>query len=112
MEALQSDYVRRARASGLSQQVIITHYAFPNAAIPYVTTLGLRLADLLVGAVVTEAVFGWPGLGSYVVEAIAGLDFPAIMGFTLFAATAYACVNAAADAANVAIDPRARSAAT
>ncbi len=109
IETLATDYVRRVRAAGLSEWVVLTRYALPNAMIPFVTTMGLRLADLLVGAVVTEMIFGWPGLGAYTLDAIAGLDFPAILGFTLFAALVYSLANLAVDILNAALDPRARA---
>lgn len=109
LETFATDYVRRAQASGLSEWVVLTRYALPNAMIPFITTMGLRLADLLVGAVVTEMIFSWPGLGAYTLEAIAGLDFPAILGFTLFAALVYALANLAVDVINAALDPRARA---
>lgn len=110
LEVLSADYVRRARAAGLSEWMVVTRYALPNALIPFVTTLGIGLADLLAGAVITESIFGWPGLGSYTLGAIAGLDFPAIMGFTLFAALAYSSANIMVEGIVGALDPRARRA--
>ena len=110
LEVYSADYIRRARASGLDEGVIFRHYALPNALVPLLTVLGVLLADLLVGAVITESIFGWPGLGTYTIEAIAGLDFPAIMGFTLFAAAVYAIANLSVDILNSVIDPRARPA--
>jgi peptide/nickel transport system permease protein len=106
LEVLSQDYVLRARAAGLSEFTILTAYALPNALIPFVTTMGLMLADLLGGAIITEMVFGWPGLGGYTLEAIAGLDFPAIMGFTLVAAVIYGVANLLVDLLNGALDPR------
>lgn len=109
LETLAQDYVRRARAAGLSEWRVMTRYALPNALIPFVTSLGLLLADLIAGAVVTEMIFGWPGLGTYTLEAVAGLDFPAIMGFTLFAALVYAIASFVIDLLNSMLDPRART---
>ncbi|MBU6407227.1 MAG: ABC transporter permease [Alphaproteobacteria bacterium] len=106
LDTLTQDYVRRARSAGLSEWKVITAYALPNAMIPFLTATGLMFADLIVGAIITEMIFGWPGLGAYTLEAIAGLDFPAIMGFTVFAALIYAFVNALIDIANGVIDPR------
>jgi peptide/nickel transport system permease protein len=110
LEVLQEDHVRRARAAGLSEWVVLTRYALPNAMIPFLTTMAILLADLLGGAVVTEAIFGWPGLGSYTLEAVAGLDFPAIMGFTLLAAIFYAAANLLVDLLYGVLDPRMRTA--
>ena len=110
LEVLGQDYVLRARAAGLSEFKVLTAYALPNALIPFVTTMGLLLADLLGGAIITEMVFGWPGLGGYTLEAIAGLDFPAIMGFTILAAAIYGIANLIVDLLNGALDPRARRA--
>jgi len=110
MEVLQEDYVRRARAAGLSEWTVLTRYALPNALVPFVTTSAILLADLLGGAVVTEAIFSWPGLGSYTLEAVAGLDFPAIMGFTLLAAVFYAGANLIGDVLYGVLDPRLRRA--
>ena len=108
LDVMGEDQVRRARAAGLSEWVIVTRYALRLALIPFVTTLGLYLADLLSGAIVTEMIFSWPGLGSYAMQAIAGLDFPAIMAFTLFTSALYALANLLVDLLNLAIDPRAR----
>jgi len=110
LEVLQEDYVRRARASGLSEWTILSRYALPNALVPFLTTSAILLADLLGGAVVTEAIFSWPGLGSYTLEAVAGLDFPAIMGFTLLAAVFYSAANLAVDLLYGVLDPRLRPA--
>lgn len=109
LEVRGSTYVLRARSAGLSEWTILTRYALPNALIPFVTSLGLVFADLLGGAVVTEILFGWPGLGSYTMQAIAGLDFPAIMGFTLFVAAAYAVANLLVDLLCTVLDPRTRT---
>lgn len=109
LDVLQQDFVRRARAAGLSPWRIATRYAAPPALVPYTTAMGLTFADLLGGAVVTEMIFNWPGLGAYTMQAIAGLDFPAIMGFTLLAAVVYASINLLVDVLIGVIDPRTRS---
>lgn len=108
LDVLHEDYVRRARAAGLSEATVVLRYALPTALVPFVTTMALYLADLLAGAVVTEIIFGWPGLGSYTLEAIAGLDFPAIMGFTLLAAVFYTIANQLVDLVYGLLDPRLR----
>lgn len=108
LEVLHEDHVRRARAGGLPERMVLLRYALPLALLPFLTTMALYLADLLAGAVVTEIIFGWPGLGSYTLEAIAGLDFPAIMGFTLVAALFYTLANQLVDWGYGRIDPRLR----
>jgi len=108
LECLTQDYIRTARANGLSSFAIVFVQALPNALIPSITVIGLSLGDLLYGAVLTETVFAWPGMGSYVVESIQSLDFPAIMGFTLVVSIAYVLVNLAVDLAYMLVDPRIR----
>lgn len=110
LESLSQDYVLRARASGLSTWRVLSGYAMPSALVPFVTVQAIVLGDLFAGAVVTEMIFGWPGLGSYTLGAVAGLDFPAIMGFTLLASAGYACANLVADLLVARIDPRAAAA--
>ncbi|MEY2756723.1 MAG: putative D,D-dipeptide transport system permease protein ddpB [Pseudomonadota bacterium] len=110
LESLSQDYVMRARASGLSTWRVLSGYAMPSALVPFVTVQAIVLGDLFAGAVVTEMIFGWPGLGSYTLGAVAGLDFPAIMGFTLLASAGYACANLVADLLVARIDPRAAAA--
>ena len=85
---------------------MILRHALPNALIPSVTVLGLTLGDLLYGAVLTETVFAWPGMGAYVVKSIQSLDFPAVMGFTVVVSMAYVLVNLAVDLAYMLLDPR------
>ncbi|MDO6409425.1 ABC transporter permease [Pantoea phytobeneficialis] len=106
LEQLSEDYIRTARASGLPNRVIILRYALPNALIPSVTVLGLALGDLLYGAVLTETVFAWPGMGAWVVASIQALDFPAVMGFAVVVSFVYVLVNLAVDLIYLWIDPR------
>jgi len=108
LECLDQDYIRTARANGLSSFAVVFIQALPNALIPSITVIGLALGDLLYGAVLTETVFAWPGMGSYVVESIQSLDFPAIMGFTLVVSIAYVLVNLAVDLTYMLVDPRIR----
>ncbi|WP_028536955.1 ABC transporter permease [Paludibacterium yongneupense] len=103
---LGEDYIRTARASGLSAASVILRHALPNALIPSVTVLGLALGDLLYGAVLTETVFAWPGMGAYVVNSIQSLDFPAVMGFAVLVSFAYVLVNLLVDLLYRLIDPR------
>lgn len=111
LEVLGEDHVRTARAAGLASGRIVWSYVMPHMMLPVVTALGLSLAHLLGGAVVTEMVFSWPGVGSHTIEAIAALDFPTIMGFTLLASLIYTLSNLAVDLAYLWIDPRLRVAA-
>ncbi|EMH4162415.1 ABC transporter permease [Pluralibacter gergoviae] len=106
LEQLSEDYVRTALASGLTKFTIVVRYALPNALIPSVTVLGLALGDLLYGAVLTETVFAWPGMGAYVVSSIQALDFPAVMGFAIVVSFAYVLVNLFVDLLYLWIDPR------
>lgn len=106
LDQLSEDYIRTARAAGLSKRRVILGHALPNAAIPSVTVLGLAFGDLLYGAVLTETIFAWPGMGAYVVNSIQSLDFPAVMGFTVVVSMAYVLVNLAVDLAYMLLDPR------
>lgn len=106
LEQLSEDYIRTARASGLPGWYIVLCYALPNALIPSITVLGLALGDLLYGAVLTETVFAWPGMGAWVVTSIQALDFPAVMGFAVVVSFAYVLVNLVVDLLYLWIDPR------
>ena len=106
LEQLGEAYIRTALASGLPRWTIILRYALPNALIPSVTVLGLALGDLLYGAVLTETVFAWPGMGAWVVTSIQALDFPAVMGFAIVVSFAYVLVNLIVDLLYLWIDPR------
>lgn len=108
LEELGKDYVLTARAAGLSGGSVFCRHALRNALIPFVTVFGLSFGYLLTGAVVTEAVFTWPGMGSYILEAIDSLDFPAIMGFTVFTGALYVLVNLVVDLVYLLLDPRQR----
>ena len=110
LEQLGEDYVRTARANGLPRWGVILRHALPNALIPSVTVLGLALGDLLYGAVLTETVFAWPGMGAYVVNSIQALDFPAVMGFAVVVSFAYVLLNLVVDLLYLVIDPRIKEA--
>ena len=110
LEQLGEDYVRTARANGLPRWGIILRHALPNALIPSVTVLGLAMGDLLYGAVLTETVFSWPGMGAYVVNSIQALDFPAVMGFAVVVSFAYVLLNLVVDLLYLVIDPRIKEA--
>ncbi|HLT59029.1 MAG TPA: ABC transporter permease [Limnochordales bacterium] len=109
LEVLQQDYIRTAQAYGVSPRRVLYRYALRNALVPTLTVVGLALGDLLAGAVVTETVFAWPGMGSYVVDSITSLDFPAIMGFTVVVAVGYSLINLLVDLLTLRLDPRIRA---
>ena len=106
LETLSQDYVRTARAKGVSARVMTYKHAFRNAALPILTVLGGVLGGLLSGAVLTETIFSWPGIGRYATEAAISLDFPAVMGVTLVAGLAYSLINLFVDLLYATLDPR------
>lgn len=108
MEVLSQDFVRTARASGLSTWTVVMRFGLRNALVPMVTVVAVSFGSLLGGAVVTETVFDWPGMGNYVVHSIQSLDFPAIMGFTIVIAVVYVLINLIADLINLALNPEVR----
>jgi peptide/nickel transport system permease protein len=108
LETLGEDYVRTARAKGAPNLTVIVRHAARNGLIPVVTMVGLSFGRLLSGAVVTESVFAWPGLGLYAFRSATSLDFPAIMGVGIVIATIYILVNLLVDIAYGLLDPRIR----
>jgi peptide/nickel transport system permease protein len=106
VEEIGKDYIRTARSKGLSERIIVVRHALRNVLLPLVTILGLAFAGLLSGAVMTETVFDWPGLGRYLVQAAASLDYPAIQGGTLLIAVIYIIVNMIVDILYGVLDPR------
>lgn len=107
-EALTEDYVRTARAKGLSEARVLIRHALANAAIPIVTVIGLGIALLIGGVVVTESVFAIPGLGQLTVDAVLSRDFPLIQGITLFFSLIYVLINLLVDLSYLVFDPRIR----
>ncbi|HEY3125506.1 MAG TPA: ABC transporter permease, partial [Candidatus Limnocylindria bacterium] len=106
LEVLGQDYMRTARAKGLREPVIVLRHALRNALIPTVTIIGLTFGSLLSGAVLTETIFSWPGLGRYATASAVSLDFPAVLGVTLLAAVVYPVANLVVDVAYYWLDPR------
>jgi len=106
LEVLSQDYIRTALANGIHGPVLLFRYALRNALIPTITVVGLSFGSLLGGAVVTETIFSWPGMGKYVVDSIAFLDFPAIMGFTFLISLGYVLINLIVDLTYYALDPQ------
>jgi peptide/nickel transport system permease protein len=108
LEVLGEDYVRTARAKGLGEIAVMRRHALRNAWLPVLTLVGLQLGALLGGAVITETVFAWPGVGSLLIDAIRGRDYPVVQGCVLLISLTYVIVNTATDIAYAWIDPRIR----
>jgi ABC-type dipeptide/oligopeptide/nickel transport system permease component len=108
MEELSSDYVRTARAKGLSESAVLFRHAFRNALIPILTILGLQFGTLLAGTIVTESIFSWPGVGRLAVQAIQARDYPLLQGCILMIAVSYVLVNLLTDLVYGLVDPRVR----
>jgi ABC-type dipeptide/oligopeptide/nickel transport system permease component len=106
LETLGSDFVRTARAKGLREHAVVVMHGLRNALIPVITVLGLDFGYYLTGSILTETIFSWPGLGRYVVNAIARRDLPAIQGTVLFMSTVFVMVNLLTDLAYAKADPR------
>jgi peptide/nickel transport system permease protein len=105
---MNQEYVRVAQASGLPRAEAVRRHALRNALSPLVTVLAASIAGMLYGSVSVETVFGWPGAGKYMVDAVFNLDFPVIMGFAVLTAVAYVVLNTLADLVYAALDPRVR----
>ena len=108
IEQLSSDYVRTARAIGLSEPAVLFRHAFRNALTPILTILGLQFGTLLAGAIVTETIFSWPGVGRLAVQAIESRDYPLLQGCILLIAVSYVIVNLATDLVHAVVAPRVR----
>jgi peptide/nickel transport system permease protein len=106
LEVLGQDYMRTARAKGLRERAIVVGHGLRNALIPTVTIIGLTFGSLLSGAVLTETIFSWPGLGRYATASAVSLDFPAVLGVTLLAAVVYPVANLVVDLIYYWLDPR------
>ncbi len=108
LEVLEEDYVRTARAKGLSPFRVVGLHALRNALIPVVTTIGLQGGTMLAGAVLTETIFAWPGVGKWLIESIFRRDYPALQGGVLLISTLLVLVNMSVDILNAVINPRIR----
>ncbi len=106
LETLGEDYIRTALAKGLDESTVVWRHALRNAMLPVITLLGLQLGALLGGAVITETVFSWPGIGSLMVEAIQQRDYPVVQGCVLLIALIYVLINAGTDLVYRMVDPR------
>ena len=106
LETLGEDFVRTARAKGLTERIVVYKHALKNALIPVVTVLADQFGRMLGGAILTETVFSWPGMGRYLIEAIAMRDYPVIQGIILVFATSFLAVNLLLDISYALLDPR------
>ena len=109
LDVIRQDYIRTARSKGLAERKVIIGHALRNALIPVVTIIGLQLGALMSGAVITETIFAWPGIGRLVVDAIRNKDFPVIQGTIMAFALLYAVINLVVDILYAFLDPRLRS---
>ncbi|MEW6523827.1 MAG: ABC transporter permease [Bacillota bacterium] len=108
LEVIRLDYIRTARAKGLAERAVVYRHALKNALIPVITVLGLQFGTLMGGAVLTETVFAWPGLGRLLVDSISYRDYPMVQGVVLVVATGFILANLAVDVIYALIDPRIR----
>lgn len=106
LEVLSQDYIRTAESKGLPQQAVILRHAMRNALLPVMTVTGLQVGRLLAGAILTETIFSWPGIGLWIFESIQARDYPIVQGATLFIATIFVMVNLITDVLYAAVDPR------
>ena len=107
-EAMQNDYVRTARAKGHTRSMLLLRHALPNVAIPLVTVLGLEMPRLVAGAMVTEVVFSWPGIGRLLTDTLLGRDYPVVMGVLMVLAALVIVMNLVTDLLYALLDPRVR----
>lgn len=109
LEVIRQDYIRTARAKGVAEKVVINRHALKNALIPIITVVGLQFGHLLGGAVLTESVYSWPGVGRLMVDAIRQKDTPTVLAAVVFLATAFSVVNLLVDILYAYVDPRIKS---
>ena len=108
LETLDEDFIRTARAKGLSRRDVIYSHALRNSMLPAITVVGLKFAEMLGGAILTETIFSWPGIGRYMFEAIRNRDYPVIQGATLVFAILFMLISLLVDVLYALIDPRVR----
>lgn len=106
LDVLQGDYIRTASAKGLSEKVVLFRHALKNAFLPVITIIGIQAGSLLAGAVLTETIFSWPGIGKWVYDSILGRDYPIVQGVTLLIAVIFLVVNLLVDLSYGVLDPR------
>jgi len=108
LEVMRQDYVRTARAKGMRERRVVMRHAVRNALLPTVTVIGLTFGDLLSGAVLTETIFSWPGIGRYATNSVTNVDIPAVLGVTLLAAVTFSVFNLVVDVVYAYLDPQIR----
>ena len=108
LEVESQPFLRTARCKGLGEPAVMLRHSLPNAMLPVITVLGLQLGALLAGAVITEVVFAWPGIGSLLIDAIRQRDYPVVQGVVLFIALSYVLINRLSDLLSARLDPRVR----
>jgi peptide/nickel transport system permease protein len=108
LDVLQEDYIRTAHAKGVREEVVLFKHALKNAFLPVITIIGIQTGNLLAGAVLTETIFSWPGIGKWVYDAILGRDYPIVQGGTLVIALVYVLANLLVDISYAVLDPRIR----
>jgi peptide/nickel transport system permease protein len=106
LDVLQEDYIRTASAKGLSERVVLFRHALKNAFLPVITIIGIQAGVLLAGAVLTETIFSWPGIGKWVYDSILGRDYPIVQGVTLLIAIIFLLINLLVDLSYALLDPR------
>jgi peptide/nickel transport system permease protein len=108
IEVLHQDYVRTARSKGLRDRMVVGGHAFRNALLPVVTIVGLQVGTLLSGAILTETIFSWPGIGRWIYESIQARDYPVVQSMTLVIAVVFVVTNLVVDLSYAWLDPRVR----
>ena len=106
LEVLSQDYIRTARAKGLPEYLVILQHALKNAFLPIITTIGLQFGTLLGGAILTETIFSWPGIGSWIYEGILARDYPVVQGGVVFVSVTFVIINLVVDIFYIFFDPR------
>jgi peptide/nickel transport system permease protein len=109
LEVINEDYIRTARAKGLTERAVLARHVLRNAIIPVITMLGIQFGYLLGGTLVVEVVFGWPGIGQYAIGSITSIDFPAIMSVTVVISIFFVLSNLLVDILYFYVDPRIRA---
>ena len=108
LDVINQDFIRTARAKGLPERVVLLHHAFRNALIPVITVIGLQVGVLFTGAILTETIFSWPGVGKWLIEAINRRDYPVLQGGLLMLGGVVMMVNLLVDVTYGVINPRIR----